>query len=177
MCCPNENELGSDQLDGENVMTLRKSNLMCVQETACYVNDTQIKRFVHASAEHHLDEGQGIVGKAIQANHPFFCIDVKSYSILEYPLTHYARKFGLNAAIAIRLRCTYTGDDDYMLELFPPISCKSNAHQQLLLHNLSSKMQKNCKSLRTITEAELDRGAHGNCHGKFLYDHLHQAPP
>lgn len=157
-------------------MTLWKSNLICVQETACYVTDRQIKGFVHASAEHHLEEGQGIVGKALQSNHPFFCPDVKSFNILEYPLAHHARKFGLNTAIAIRLRSTYTGDYDYILELFLPISCKGTADQQLLLNNISSTMQKICKSLRTVAEAELDRRARSNSHGKFLYEHLHQAP-
>lgn len=173
--CPFENDFGS-QLDGENVTTLLKSDLLCVQESACYVNDRQIKGFVHACAEHHLEKEQGIVGKTLQSNHPFFCPDVKSYNVLEYPLAHHARKFGLNAAIAIRLRSTYTGDYDYILELFLPISCKGNADQQLLLNNLSITMQKMCKSLRTITEAELDRGACSNCHGKFLYEHLHEAP-
>lgn len=37
-------------------------------------------------------------------------------------------------------------------------------------------MQKICKSLRTVAEAELDRRARSNSHGKFLYEHLHQAP-
>ncbi|KAL0368650.1 UNVERIFIED_CONTAM: protein NLP9 [Sesamum calycinum] len=78
--------------------------VLCIESTACYVNDKDMKGFVHACAEHSLEEGQGIVGKALQSNHPFFYPDVKEYHISDYPLVHHARKFGLNAAVAIRLR-------------------------------------------------------------------------
>ncbi|XP_058094279.1 protein NLP8-like [Magnolia sinica] len=129
--------------------------LLCVQESACYVNDMLMHGFVHACSEHHLEKGRGIAGKALQSNHPFFAPDVKVYDIIEYPLAHHARKFGLNAAVAIRLRSTYTGNDDYILELFLPVSCKGSSEQQLLLNNLSSTMQRICRSLRTVSDAEL----------------------
>ncbi|GLT34909.1 hypothetical protein SLA2020_093970 [Shorea laevis] len=130
--------------------------VLCIQDTACYVNEKEMQRFVHACAEHYLEEGQGIAGKALQSNHPFFVSDVKTCDISEYPLVHHARRFGLNAAVAIRLRSTYTGDDDYILEFFLPLSMKGNSEQQLLLNNLSGTMQRICKTLRTVSEAELD---------------------
>ncbi|KAG9444668.1 hypothetical protein H6P81_016008 [Aristolochia fimbriata] len=139
----------------EHGSTPWKETVLCVQESACYVNDEEMQGFVHACIKHHLEKGQGIVGKALESNHPFFCSDVKGYDILEYPLAHHARKFGLNAAVAIRLRSTYTGDDDYILEFFLPISCKGSGEQQSLLNNLSSTMQRICRSLRTVSDAEL----------------------
>lgn len=132
--------------------------ILCVEDTACYVNDRDMEGFIHACMEHYLEEGQGIVGKALQSNHPFFFPDVKEYNISEYPLVHHARKFGLNAAVAIRLRSTYTGDDDYILEFFLPISMSGSAEQQLLLNNLSSTMQRICRSLRTVSDSELITG-------------------
>ncbi|KAL7128111.1 hypothetical protein ABFS83_14G294100 [Erythranthe nasuta] len=132
-----------------------KKCVLCIEDSACYVNDKDIKGFVHACAEHYLEEGQGIVGKALQSNHPFFYPDVKEYHISEYPLVHHARKFGLNAAVAIKLRSVYTGDDDYILELFLPVNMKGSKEQQLLLNNLSSTMQRICKSLRTVSDADL----------------------
>lgn len=132
--------------------------ILCVEDTACYVNDRDMEGFVHACMEHYLEERQGIVGKALQSNHPFFFPDVKEYNISEYPLVHHARKFGLNAAVAIRLRSTYTGDDDYILEFFLPVNMKGGAEQQCLLNNLSSTMQRICKSLRTVSDAELMKG-------------------
>ncbi|KAJ0078663.1 hypothetical protein Patl1_22412 [Pistacia atlantica] len=139
-----------------NTSSVGKS-VLCIEGTACYVNvnDRDMQGFVHACAEHYLEEGQGIAGKALQSNHPFFVPDVKSYDISEYPLVHHARKFGLNAAVAIRLRSTYTGDDDYILEFFLPVNMKGSSEQQLLLNNLSGTMQRICKSLRTVTEGEV----------------------
>nr|CAD1819924.1 unnamed protein product [Ananas comosus var. bracteatus] len=133
----------------------RNKNMLCIQESACYVNDLKMQGFLHACAEHRLEKGKGIAGKALQSNQPFFCSDVKACNIREYPLAHHARKFNLGAAVAIRLRSTYTGDDDYILEFFLPVNHKSSEEQQLLLNNLSSTMQKLCRSLRTISDAEL----------------------
>lgn len=131
--------------------------VLCIEDSACYVNDKDMKGFIHACSEHYLEEGQGIAGKALQSNHPFFYPDVKEYHINEYPLVHHARKFGLNAAVAIRLRSTYTGDNDYILEFFLPVSMKGSTGQQLLLNNLSSTMQRICKSLRTVSDTELHK--------------------
>lgn len=129
--------------------------ILCIGESACYINDKVVEGFVHACAEHHLEEGQGIAGKALQSNHPFFYNDVKAYDISEYPLVHHARKYNLNAAVAIRLRSTYTNDDDYVLEFFLPVNMTGSSEQQLLLDNLSGTMQRICKSLRTVSDAEL----------------------
>lgn len=145
--------------------SLNQKCILCIEDTACYVNDGDLQGFVHACAEHYLEEAQGIVGKALQSNHPFFFPDVKEYDISEYPLVHHARKFGLNAAVAIRLRSTYTGNDDYILEFFLPLNMKGSTEQQLLLNNLSGTMQRICKSLRTVLDAELV-GAEGS---KFAF--------
>ncbi|KAE9452826.1 hypothetical protein C3L33_15263, partial [Rhododendron williamsianum] len=156
-CCYNErvgDEISRLRVKGGNA-SLNEKFMLCVEHTACYVNDREMQGFVHACAEHYLEEGQGIAGKALQSNHPFFFPDVKGYDISEYPLVHHARKFGLNAAVAIRLRSTYTGDDDYILEFFLPLNMKGSTEQQLLLNNLSGTMQRICKSLRTVTDAEL----------------------
>ena len=133
---------------------LRKKRFLCIEDSACYVNHTRMKGFVRACAEHCLEKGQGIAGKALQSNHPFFSPDVKGYDIWEYPLAHHARKYGLNAAVAIRLRSTFTGNDDYILEFFLPVNCRGSAEQQELLNNLSTTMQRICRSLRTVSDAE-----------------------
>jgi len=129
--------------------------VLCIEESACYINDGALGGFVHACVEHHLEEGQGIAGKALQSNHPFFYTDVMTYDIGEYPLVHHARKYNLNAAVAIRLRSTYTNDDDYILEFFLPVTMTGSSEQQLLLDNLSGTMRRICRSLRTVSDAEL----------------------
>lgn len=156
-CCYIEGvgyEIGRLQIRGARTNSGEK-HILCIEETACYVNDRKMEGFVHACLEHHLEEGQGIAGKALQSNHPFFSTDVKSYDISEYPLVHHARKFDLNAAVSIRLRSTYTGDDDYILEFFLPVNMSGSSEQQHLLNNLSGTMQRMCKSLRTVSDAEL----------------------
>ncbi|PKA56248.1 Protein NLP2 [Apostasia shenzhenica] len=133
---------------------IQKENVLCIQESACYVNDSRMLGFLRACCEHYLVKGQGVVGKALLSNYPFFYADVREYDILEYPLAHHARKFNLQAAVAIRLRSTYTGDDDYILEFFLPVNCKGSAEQQLLLNNLLITMRNLCRTLRTVLDAE-----------------------
>lgn len=139
----------------ESIASLDGKSVLCVENTACYVSDKEMQGFLHACMGHDLEEGQGIVGKSLQSNHPFFYPDVKEYHISEYPLVHHARKFGLNAAVAIRLRSILTGDDDYILEFFLPVDMEGSTEQQLLLNNLSRTMQRICRSLRTLSNAEL----------------------
>ncbi|GAB4859093.1 hypothetical protein Ancab_010558 [Ancistrocladus abbreviatus] len=150
--------------DDEEIMKIHikesnsKSNgklILCLEETTCYVNDIKMQGFVHACAEHPLEEGQGVAGKALQSNLPFFFPDVKKYHINEYPLVHHARKFGLAAAVAIRLRSTHTRNDDYILEFFLPLNITGTKEQQLLLDSLSGTMQRICQSLRTVSDTEL----------------------
>ncbi|KAH9606022.1 hypothetical protein KSS87_021039 [Heliosperma pusillum] len=150
--------------DGENVISiqtkesdinLNEKSILCIEETTCYVNDKEMQGFVHACSEHPLKGGQGVAGKAFQSNIPFYYSDVKNYHINEYPLVQHARKHELCAAVAIRLRSTYTGNDDYILELFLPTNMKGNKEQQLLLDSLSGTMQRICKNLRTVGEAEV----------------------
>ncbi|KAJ0977086.1 hypothetical protein J5N97_012560 [Dioscorea zingiberensis] len=142
--------------DGDENSSFKKKTMLCIQSSACYVNETLMEGFLHACAERHLEKGQGIAGKALLSNHPFFSPDVKGYGIRDYPLAQHARKYGLQAAVAIRLRSTYTGDDDYILEFFLPVNCRGSAEQQLLLNNLSRTMQRICRNLRTVSDAEIE---------------------
>lgn len=134
---------------------LNEKLVLCIEDSACHVNDKDMESFVHACAEHYLEEGQGIAGKALRSNRPFFYSDVKEYHVNEYPLVHHARKFGLNAAIAIRLRSSYTGDDDYILEIFLPLDIKQSTEHRVLLNEISITIRKICKSLRTVSDNEL----------------------
>lgn len=129
--------------------------ILCLEETTCYWNDTNMEGFVRACAHHFLEVGQGLVGKAVQSSEPMFYPDVKGFHVSEYPLVHHARKLGLSAAVAIKLRSIYTGDDDYILEFFLPVNMKEAAEQILLLNNLSETMERICRTLRTVSDTEL----------------------
>lgn len=138
-----------------NFTGLQSKTMLQIHELACYASDPQMQEFLHACAEHMLEPGQGIAGKALESNVPFFSSDVREYTIRDYPLAHHARKSGLRAAVAVRLRSGLTGSDDYVLEFFLPVNCRGCEEQQLLLNNLSGTMQRMCRSLRTVSESEL----------------------
>lgn len=103
-----------------------------------------------------MEKDQGVPGKALLSNQPVFDSDVKNFTKVEYPLGHYAKWFGLAAAVAIRLRSVHTGNDDFILEFFLPPSCVDSKEQQLMLNSLSVTMQRICRSLRTVTMKELE---------------------
>ncbi|GLJ16042.1 hypothetical protein SUGI_0266360 [Cryptomeria japonica] len=145
-------------MDGKSSDTQNGSlgqTFLSLQDRACYVNDPVMKGYKDACSEYHLEKGQGVPGKAFESNQPYFSNNVKSYSITEYPLVHYAHLFGMNAAVAVRLRSTHTGNDDYVLEFFLPTNCKDISEQQLMLNSLSITMQRVSKSLRTVGDDEL----------------------
>ncbi|MCO5609039.1 hypothetical protein L7F22_063260 [Adiantum nelumboides] len=128
---------------------------LCTGDSPYYLNDSAVKGFRHACSEHCLEKEQGVPGKAFVSNKPFFSCDVKDYNKADYPVVHYARVFNLGAAVAIRLRSVITGESDYVLEFFLPQACTELGEQQYLLNALSVTMQRVCRSLRTVTDAEL----------------------
>ena len=158
--CTNSNlNVSAEYGDQAIKFGVKNKDILCVQESACYINDMRMHDFVHACAEHPLEKGQGVAGNAILSNSPFFSSDVREYDMHDYPLAHHARKFGLHAAVAIRLRSTYTRKDDYVIEFFLPLICKVGEEQQLLLDDISVTMQRVCTSLRTVSDAELKQNA------------------
>ena len=122
----------------------------------CYVSDGRMWGFRRACLEHGMKKGHGVPGKAFVSNQPIFESDVKNYSKDEYPACHFAKLFGLAATVAIRLRSIHTGTDDFVLEFFLPSHCEDTKEQQLLLNSLFITMQRVCRSLRTVTDREVE---------------------
>lgn len=129
---------------------------MSTIDSAFYVVDAHMWGFRDACTEHHLQKGQGLPGKAFASNQPCFSKDISSFSKMQYPLVHYTRLFNLAAAVAIRLRSTHTGNDDYILEFFLPPDCKDSQKLQMLLKSLSVTIGHVCRSLRMLTDKELE---------------------
>ncbi|KAG2265216.1 hypothetical protein Bca52824_072295 [Brassica carinata] len=125
-------------------------------DDACYVGDPTVLEFHEACSEHHLLKGQGVAGQAFLTNGPCFSTDVSNYKKSEYPLSHHANMFGLHGAVAIRLRCVHTGSADFILEFFLPKECDDVEEQRKMLDALSSIMAHVPRSLRTVTDKELE---------------------
>ncbi|XP_059647382.1 protein NLP2-like isoform X2 [Cornus florida] len=125
-------------------------------DSACYVPNPQVLGFHEACSEHHLLRGEGVAGRAFMTNQPCFAADVTVFSKAEYPLSHYARMFGLHGTVAIRLRSIYTESADFVLEFFLPLNCQDSDEQKGMLNSLSSVLQHVCQSLRVVTGQELE---------------------
>ncbi|XP_022762945.1 protein NLP2-like [Durio zibethinus] len=128
----------------------------CVVDTACFVADEDFSDFLEACSEHHLLRGQGIVGRAFTTNKQCFANDITAFSKRNYPLSHYARMFGLRGAVAIPLQSTFTGSVELVLELFLPKDCQDSEAQKQMLNSLSSFMQRACQSFYVVVDKELE---------------------
>lgn len=110
---------------------------------------------MHTCTNQFLEEGKGLVGKALQSDKPFFYPDVKDFHVSEYPLVHHARKLGLSGAVAIRLRSSYTGEDDYVVEFFLPVNTEGDKEKLLLVKSLLDSIETICASLSKASDTEL----------------------
>lgn len=69
-------------------------------------------------------------------NKPCFAVDITAFSKTEYPLSHHARMFELQCAVAIPLTLTSNGSPDFVLEFFLPEDYKDAIGQNQLLTSL-----------------------------------------
>lgn len=123
-------------------------------ESASYVFDPKILGFYEACCDQQLVQGEGIAGKALGMNQPCFTADIADFCRADYPLAHQARMFGLSGAVAIRLRSTYTGLMDFILEFFLPPDCKGHEEQRQMCSSIASMIQHISWSLHEIDDEE-----------------------
>ncbi|KAG8382536.1 hypothetical protein BUALT_Bualt05G0087600 [Buddleja alternifolia] len=129
---------------------------MSTTDVAFYVVDAHMWGFREACAEHHLQKGQGVAGRAFSSRNSCFCEDITEFCKTQYPLVHYARMFGLKSSFAICLRSNHTGNDDYVLEFFLPPNVESYGEQQILLDSILVTMKQHLGSLRVASGRDLD---------------------
>ncbi|KAI3990741.1 hypothetical protein MKX01_023041 [Papaver californicum] len=129
---------------------------MSTTDVAFYVVDAHMWGFRDACAEHHLQKGQGVAGRAFASHSSCFSRDITQFSKTEYPLVHYSLMFGLMSCYAICLRSSHTGSDDYILEFFLPPSITDDGEQQDLLSSIMTSMKEHFRSLRIATEHDVE---------------------
>ncbi|KAI3795624.1 hypothetical protein L1987_38280 [Smallanthus sonchifolius] len=126
-----------------------------VISSASYVFDPNVLGFYEACCELHVVRGEGIAGKAIGTNQPCFATDITGFCRSEYPLADHAKVFGLGGAVAIRLRSTYTGPTDFVLEFFLPRDCRNEEEQKQMLSAISCVIRRVARSLYVMNDDEL----------------------
>lgn len=129
---------------------------MSTTDVAFYVVDAHMWGFREACAEHHLQKGQGVAGRSFSSHGLSFCRDISQFCKIEYPLVHYARMFGLTGSFAICLRSKHTGDDDYVLEFFLPLSLRDSAEQLNLLDSILATMKQDLQNLMVASGRTLE---------------------
>lgn len=101
-----------------------------------------------------LHKDQGVVGKAFSSGKLCYCENITEFSIIEYPLVHYARWCGLTTSFAI---CLKNRDDAYILELFLP---RDNADPKILLGSILSTMGQHFQNFKFPSGQELGNESH-----------------
>ncbi|KAJ1399216.1 RWP-RK domain [Sesbania bispinosa] len=129
---------------------------MSITEVAFYVIDAHTWGFHEACVEHHLQQGQGVAGRAFMSHNMCFCGNITQFCKTDYPLVHYALMFGLTSCFAICLQSSHTGNDDYVLEFFLPPQITDFNEQKSLLGSILATMKHHFQSLKVASGVELE---------------------
>ncbi|KAG5407713.1 hypothetical protein IGI04_013832 [Brassica rapa subsp. trilocularis] len=109
--CARQEGRGGSRHSDENF-----SECVSTVDSACFVLDQQSYHFQVACSEHHLLQGEGIVGKAFRRTKLFFVPEVTTFSKTNYSLAHHAKISGLHAALAVPLKNKFNGSVEFVLE-------------------------------------------------------------
>ncbi|KAK7380317.1 hypothetical protein VNO78_32825 [Psophocarpus tetragonolobus] len=129
---------------------------MSITEVAFYVIDAHTWGFHEACVEHHLQQGQGVAGRAYLSHNMCFCGNITQFCKTEYPLLHYALMFRLTSCFSICLQSSHTGNDDYVLEFFLPPRITDFNEQKRLLGSILATMKPHFQSLKIASGVELE---------------------
>ncbi|RZB44176.1 protein NLP6-like isoform X3 [Glycine soja] len=132
---------------------------MSTTDIAFYIIDAHLWGFREACVEHHLQQGQGVAGRAFLSHGMCFCSNITQFYKTDYPLVHYALMFGLTSCFAICLRSSHTGNDDYVLEFFLPPRITHIHEQKTLLGSILAIMKQHFQSLHIASGVEPEDGS------------------
>ncbi|KAK7279937.1 hypothetical protein RJT34_24998 [Clitoria ternatea] len=132
---------------------------MSTTDIAFYIIDAHLWGFREACVEHHLQQGQGVAGRAFLSHGMCFSSNITQFCKIDYPLVHYALMFGLTSCFAICLRSSHTGNDDYVLEFFLPPRLADSREQKTLLGSILATMKQHFQSLKIASGVELEDGS------------------
>jgi len=133
--------------------------ILCIDDSACYVNNWLMDEFVDEYARHPLEEGQGIAGKALQSNihiqHDISLLDPAEFPDTSEGISRYIRIH--HAAFAIRLTSTHPCKDDYVLEFLLPVDMTDRT--ELLINKVLRTLQRKCLKLWEVSVREVNEAS------------------
>ncbi|CAK7338719.1 unnamed protein product [Dovyalis caffra] len=103
------------------------------------VNDSSMEGYVRACA-----------GKFVNSMHRYLVPNVSLLDLADYPCFDEARKFGLLAAMAIRLKVGRVLRFEYVLEIFLPTNLVDSVEQNKLFDEILLSLRKNCEGSETM---------------------------
>jgi hypothetical protein len=147
---------------GEDGNTNSKGKcILCIDDSACHVNNWSVDGFVGEYARHRFKEGQGIAGKALQSN-IHIQHDISVLDPAEFPHADYRRRWWFRifeAGFAIRLTSTHPSKDDYVLEFLLPKCMKETSERELLINKVLRTLQRKCLKLWKVWVRELNEAS------------------
>ena len=135
--------------------------ILCTDDSACYVNDWTMQILVDEYARHHLEEGKGIAGKALQSN-SHILHDISLPDPAEFPYDDYGSSWRIinhHAAFATRLTSTHPCKDDYVLEFLLPRFMKETSELKLLINKVLRTLQRKCLKLWEVSVREVNEAS------------------
>ena len=140
---------------------LKGKRILCIDDSARYVNHWKMDDFVDQYARRRLEEGQGIAGKALQSNihiqHDISVLDPAEFPDTSEGISRYIRIH--HAAFAIRLTSTHACKDDYVLEFLLPRSMKETSELELLINKVLRTLQRKCLKMWEVSVRELNEAS------------------
>ncbi|KAL9373500.1 hypothetical protein Peur_033120 [Populus x canadensis] len=135
--------------------------ILCIDDSACYVNNWSMHEFVDEYARHRLEEGQGIAGKALQSNihiqHDISLLDPAEFPRARNLINWRVRTY--HAAFAIRLTSTHPCKDDYVLEFLLPERMKETSELELLINKVLRTLQRKCLKMWEVGVREVNEAS------------------
>ncbi|KAL3839192.1 hypothetical protein ACJIZ3_023783 [Penstemon smallii] len=135
----------------------------CANSTSCmrlmtsYFSDPrQPLEFMSASKFHGVQMGKGVAGIALESQNKLcFCESLCHFSIIDYPLAHFAIRARLNVSFAICLQSSHTGNDIYVIEFFLQHHMFGNDGYPRILYFLLTTMKNQLKSFKVASGRQL----------------------
>ena len=121
-----------------------------IGESASYMNDSSMQEYVLACLRNPLKRGQNVAGKAVNLMHQYTVPDVSLLDLANYPFVDLAKKFGLRAAMAVRLKCKSVGEIEYVVEVFLHKNMKDGVEQNNLINDILSSLRTKCENSGTV---------------------------